>query len=803
MLKQRSSFMPKPLVAGMALALIFQASEAAWLRTYGTADDESGFGLIQALDGGGFLVDGASVTNGKTVHWYGRLNDQGKALWVKSSGDVAVTPNADGTAHLAQAQLAGAAPRIVTGEGKLDLATGAIGSIQVDENKTVKSDNGILVLSDATGLVVGTYRTSPANADAALAKLGADDRIEWSHRYDFSGNDITVLPQKLKSGYLLSMNQYDFDPATFELKSVTVLAKIDETGNLVPGKAKTVGMGGESGAAPAFAIPWPLADDSVIVLLGSAESLREFRLVKLDRDLNFVWGKRYYSQSPLDALIGAGVHELSDGALQILGASLLRYDSQNSVVEKHPLYLTLDPASGAIKTRTEIKIRNFDPEAFAVKQADKAFLLNGAVSDTGETQNQDGLFASFDANLQPKWARIVAGAQRDQVDTLQALKTSGYIMGGSTESFGAGQGDYFFGRLDANGAVSGCPAIQDIAVAPAPASIAQEDIDIALAPATLVDNGSFSFSIDAQRYALTVNPADFPLVVGDLCEAADPAAAGSIGVSPERLAFGAVAPGKSATLQATITNGGAGPLHIGTVSAPAAPFEKTADNCSNKTLAAGAGCALGFRFAPTAEGPASATVEIESNDPNHAVVALELSGVGTSQTLPPQFQSLSSADVGFGAQIALTGQGFANAKGKVLIGGKSAGIVAWTDSSIAVTLPSLKAGVYPIRIVTKSGVSLDASQIELHLPQLDGLSETSGAPGATLTLQGQYFGAGPKVFLVSGKKSKAAKVLPQNTDERIDIKVPALKPGVYQVVVSNGAGKSAERIDFEAKAKAK
>lgn len=800
MQSKHRSFEPKTLAAGLLLALSLPAAQAAWLRTYGTADEESGFPFVQALDDGGFLIDGTTVTGGKVVHWYGRLNDQGKTVWAKSAGDTTVTPNADGTAHLSQTQTQGGLPAAVKGTGKLDLATGTIASIKANKNLTVKNDNGILTFVDETGLAFGTYRSTPTNVDAALAKLDADGRIEWSHRYDFSANDLGLLPQKLKSGYLLSMNQYDFDPATFELKSVAVLAKTDETGNLLPGKAKILDFG--SGAAAAgFAIPWPLADDSAIVVLGSVESAKDIRLIKLDRDLNLVWGKRYYSQNPLEALIGAGVFELSDGTLQVLGASLLHYDSQNKLVERHPLYLTLNPANGAIKTRTEIKIRNFDPDAFAVKQTDESLLLNGAVSDVEDTQKQDGLFAAFDANLAPKFARVVAGPQSDHVDTLQTLKTAGYVMGGGTASFGAGNGDYFVGKLDRTGAVAGCSAIQDISASLVPAALIQEDLSNAPTPATLVDNGSFTFSVQAQQYALTVNPVDFPLVVGDLCEAAETQTAGAIGVSPERLAFGAVAPGKSATLQTTVSNVGGGPLQIGTVSSPSAPFEKTSDTCSKQTLAAGASCAVAFRFAPVAEGAAAATATVPSNDPNRASVALELSGVGASQSLPPKFQSLSSSDVAYGARVTASGENFSNAKGKVLVGGKSANVVAWTDSSIEIALPALKAGTYPVVIVTKSGVSLDASQIEVHVPSLAGLSQTAGTPGAKLSLQGQYFGVAPKALFVSGKKSKSAKVLPPNTDERLDIQVPSLKPGTYRVVVVNGAGQSVEEIVFEAQAK--
>ncbi len=63
---------------------------------------------------------------------------------------------------------------------------------------------------------------------------------------------------------------------------------------------------------------------------------------------------------------------------------------------------------------------------------------------------------------------------------------------------------------------------------------------------------------------------------------------------------------------------------------------------------------------------------------------------------------------------------------------------------------------------------------------------------------GMYFGTGkpnPTVNLVLNNKSKALTVLPGYSNTLIRAKLPKkLKPGSYQLIVSNSAGKSTDSV---------
>jgi len=96
----------------------------------------------------------------------------------------------------------------------------------------------------------------------------------------------------------------------------------------------------------------------------------------------------------------------------------------------------------------------------------------------------------------------------------------------------------------------------------------------------------------------------------------------------------------------TITNGGDGPLLMGTIAvadALAAPFTIPVNTCTpNLTLARAASCALTVRFTPVAVAAASDTFSIPSDDPLTPIMTFSVSGAG-SATLVPNITITDSA----------------------------------------------------------------------------------------------------------------------------------------------------------------
>lgn len=110
------------------------------------------------------------------------------------------------------------------------------------------------------------------------------------------------------------------------------------------------------------------------------------------------------------------------------------------------------------------------------------------------------------------------------------------------------------------------------------------------------------------------------------------------------------------TIDETITliNDGNADLVIGTIAAPAAPFEIVNDPCSGQTLAPSTSCIVDVSFTAAKLATFNDAVDIPSNDPDEATVTVSLSGTG----IPPQVgEKLSTEPSGsnggfFGAALA-------------------------------------------------------------------------------------------------------------------------------------------------------
>lgn len=788
-MNKKTKFHPRPrlLAALCSLGLLSQSVSAAWLKAYGTAGDETAGVLIKADQGGYYLHGTLKQNQAQSLDLLARLNEQGQLQWAKKiSGALSVFPASDGSLSI----LPNNSSQPVWARGKVDPQTGAIA---VTSAKTISAANGTLFLGGAGDdqFIHGTVTAAGGDGtDTAIAKLDANGNVAWSHLFDFNDWDTSATIDKAGSGYLFSETVLDLDPQTSKAKRGLLLAKLDANGNLVAGSPRWLDTSSSLGFASV------LADGSVAVTgtydTGTqSKGPSQFFLVLLDGNLNVLWGKRFFSPNGTESFTNYFVAQLADGTLEIAPTRAIE-DAAGKTTEQHPGLLRLSK-QGNILFNREVLVTTLD-DGFLFKQDDGKYYFSESTAIPPKTDD-DGVYGRFGSDLVADWVRVLAGPGSENIGFGDSDGASGYHLSGSTSSWGAGQADLLAGVLNDNGLVPGCPAIQTLTATTFTPNLASADLGWSTTPATLVDRGPFTVSITSTTLNLDVS--DVSLAETKICEAASPANAPDITVTPAALDFGAVDPGKTRNLEVTLRNDGNAPLQITGIFDPAAPFKKQADNCSGKTIAAGQSCAVTFRFAPTASGAAAGQSALASNDPDENPFILNLTGTasggGDGGTVP----RIDLADVGAGARITLGGQGFGNAKGKIKVGKTAAKIVSWSDATLAFQLPSVKAGTYPVSVTTKNRATLTAPAVTVHTPEPAALSNAAGAKGSTLTLTGRYFGAAkPKVFFAAGSKKKPAKVLAGYGDTRIQVIVPGLKPGQYQIYVSNTTGIGPQRLDF-------
>ena len=770
--------------------LLSSNTQSAWISAFGVPNVGQSYGSIDRLNSGGFVVNGVTDYSSNQVNWYARLDAQGQILWSKSLGNVHALVQGDGSVYLFEIQHDGNTIVSVSGTGQLNPATGDISNVVVEKNiqKTYAvGTERFYSRLDKDNIITGTVAQSPENDDAGVAKLDDQDNVVWSHRYDFGAGDNAPSLTKLANGYLLVFESSEYDPDTFVQYTSTILAKLNNDGTMVANSARVL-----TGSFDAEL----LADESV-ALVGTEDAVN-LNVVKLDKQLNLVWGKRYTltgSKGELEAY--DYISEMSNGTLEI-AATHKRLNEQDETIAQHPLQLRINPANGAIVEQVEFQVRTFDPSI--LNGSSFSYWLWGSTSDTQAENDQDGIIAELDGHLTPKWFRTLDGAKHDVTYATPFVNAPGYELTGNTTSWGAGGTNLLFGQLDKNGTVNGCTALHDVTPNLVDPGLVVADLTNPVSTLALADNGSFAVAVTntEKQYSLTVTPADYPLQATPICSAADPNPTGAIGLSATELNFGNVQLKSKGTNQLTITNNGDGGLAISGISAPDLPFKKTSDNCSGKTLAAGASCTVEYQFSPTASGQATANVVISSNDPDHASQSFTLVGTGSNEVLSLQFTALSSSIIGASGELTITGQGFTAKKGKVLWGKKQATIVSWSGNAIILKTPKVKAGVYGLNVVTKTNGSVSVGQLTLSLPSISSADAEVVNGSKVYNIIGNYFGTGkpnPTVNLVLNNKSKALTVLPGYSNTLIRAKLTKkLKPGSYQLIVSNSAGKSTDSV---------
>ena len=190
------------------------------------------------------------------------------------------------------------------------------------------------------------------------------------------------------------------------------------------------------------------------------------------------------------------------------------------------------------------------------------------------------------------------------------------------------------------------------------------------------------------------------------------------------------------------------------------------------------------------------------NDTQYYVRDAVINYVKTNATVSPAIEgrlsyvSYPGPEGTLGTQITLTGPGFGNKKGKVLIGGIAAKIISWDDSIIICEINKLlPLGPHEIVVILKEpkGAAPITMRVPFTMtaPEILSVDPNSGVPGDERVISGNNLGSKKgKVYL----GDKTCKVLSWTMDEvtgesDITFVVPKKMPsGIYDITVTGKAG---------------
>jgi hypothetical protein len=175
-------------------------------------------------------------------------------------------------------------------------------------------------------------------------------------------------------------------------------------------------------------------------------------LIKTDANGNIIWAKTY---GGTDWDVARSVQQTSDGGYIVAGWT------RSFGTGYYDIFLIKTDANGNIIWAKAYGGTNNDT-AYSVQQtSDGGYIVAGRTGSFG-AGGLDIFLIKTDANGNIQWAKTYGGTDWDEAFSVQQTSDGGYIVAGTTWSFGAGGPDIFLIKTDANGNIGSCSIVRSV-----------------------------------------------------------------------------------------------------------------------------------------------------------------------------------------------------------------------------------------------------------------------------------------------------------------------------------------------------
>ena len=404
------------------LAVLLASTAAAdpgdtlWTRTYGGSGNDYGYSVQQTTDGG-YIVAGVtkSFGAGENDVYLVKTDAEGDTLWTRTYG-------------------------------------GSDDDYCWSVQQT--TDGGYVIAGF-------TYSFGAGSCDAHLIKTDTNGDTLWTHTYGGSESDYSQsVQQTTDGGYIIAGFTSSFGAGSNDY----YLVKTDANGDTLWTRTY-----GGSGRDDGYSVQQ--TTDGGYIIVGWTQSfgagMNDVYLVKTDADGNSLW-TRTYGGSANDC--GWFVQQTSDGGYIIAG------ETASSGAGSSDYYLVKTDANGDILWTRTYGGSSYDASWGIQQTTDGGYVVIGFTYSFGV--GGDIYLVKTDANGDSLWSRTYGGSSGDDAFSVQQTTDGGYIIGGSTRSFGAGGGDVWLVK------VAGEAPLPDVTI-----EILPDD-----PPVTVPQGGNFGFT---------------------------------------------------------------------------------------------------------------------------------------------------------------------------------------------------------------------------------------------------------------------------------------------------------------------
>jgi uncharacterized delta-60 repeat protein len=293
--------------------------------------------------------------------------------------------------------------------------------------------------SDGGYIVAGSTNSSGAGSnDAWVFKLNSTGSIVWQNSYGgIYYDDAASIQQTADGGYIVAGTTYSFGAQTGDFW----LLKLNSGGSIAWQKTY-----GGSGDDEAYSVRQ--TSDGGYIVAGTTNSFGtpgyDAWVLKLNSAAGIVWSKTY-GGSYFD--IAYAIQNTSDGGYIVAGST----NSFDGGGYDHAWVLKLNSTGGITWQNTYGGYGN--DEASSVQQtADGGYIVAGDTNSSGAYYDNFWVF-KLDSNGSVVWSYTYGGSDYDDAYSVEQTADGGYIVAGTTYSFGAGFGDFWLLKLNSAGLV--------------------------------------------------------------------------------------------------------------------------------------------------------------------------------------------------------------------------------------------------------------------------------------------------------------------------------------------------------------
>jgi len=390
------------------------------------------------------------------------------------------------------------------------------------------SDNGYIVAGYTNEFGAG-------NDDAWILKLDSFGNILWQKTYGGSNHERAYsIQQTSDGGYIVAGYTWSFGTGNH----AAWVLKLDFSGNIIWQKAY-------SGDNPQYAYSISQINDGGYIVAGYAyvpsAGGSDALIFKLDSEGNIIWQKIYgenkweYAQSIL---------QTSDGGYIVAG-----YNFPLATNNPDGLVFKLDPFGNIVWQK--IYGGNNPDFLYSIQQiSDGGYIVVGGTSSFGSS-NYDAWVIKLDTSGNIVWQKAYGESENDFAYYIQQTNDGGYVVAGTTYSFGTNLNDMWVFKIDSEGNMnSSCTFINSTNAFPLNYS-GLETILNATASDTSI-TGANTPVIPANNNGMDILLCNSPLTQLRPYQGAKPV----VNDSSSPMANGILEPGEDAGLEGTLENFG-------------------------------------------------------------------------------------------------------------------------------------------------------------------------------------------------------------------------------------------------------